>query len=108
MYTLLIEGTLKPNSKDEFLTYFTQSILPTLKKNSGFVDEILLFSDSHPDQATGISLWKTKEDAERYLRTDFPTITSKIEHLISGGRPTVRTFNVEVSGTFRIAHGKAA
>ncbi len=107
MYTLLIEGTLKLNSRNEFLTYFTQTIVPTLKKNSGFVDEILLFSDTNPDQATGISLWQTKEDAQRYLRTDFPVVISKIEHLIAA-RPSVRTYNVEVSGTFRIAHGKAA
>ncbi len=107
MYTLLIEGTLKPNTRNEFLTYFTQTIVPTLKKNTGFVDEILLFSDTTPDLAAGISLWQTKEDADRYLRTDFPNVISKLEHLIAV-RPTVRTYNVEVSGTFRIAHGKAA
>jgi hypothetical protein len=42
MHTLIIEGTFKPGKKTEFVTAWNNEILPTLKKQQGFVDEILL------------------------------------------------------------------
>ena len=43
MHTLIIEGTFKPGKKTEFVTAWNNEILPTLRKQQGFVDEILLF-----------------------------------------------------------------
>ncbi len=45
MHTLIIEGTFKPGKKTEFVIAWNNEILPTLKKQQGFVDEILLFWD---------------------------------------------------------------
>ena len=106
MHALLIEGHVKPGKKSEFITVWTREILPTLKKQPGFVDEILLFSTSEPEAGAGISLFKTREDAERYYREVLPRSTSHVQHLMTGP-PTVRQFNVEASETFRIT-AKAA
>src|SRR5437016_3502607 len=64
MYTLIIEGTLKADKKEEFKTSWGNEILPTLKKQAGFVDEMLLFETKNPNRGVGLSFWKRQEDAE--------------------------------------------
>ena len=107
MYTLIIEGTLQPEKKSEFVNYWNKEILPTLKKQQGFVDEVLLFGSQDPDLGVGLSFWKTKEEAERYHREVFPKQAGSVQHLMNGA-PTVRAFNVEAAETFNIRAGKAA
>jgi heme-degrading monooxygenase HmoA len=107
MHTLIIEGTFKPGKKTEFITAWNHEILPTLKKQQGFVDEILLFGTTDPDLGVGLSFWKTSEEAERYHREVFPRVASSVQHLLDSA-PKVRSFNVEASETFRIPAGKAA
>jgi heme-degrading monooxygenase HmoA len=107
MHTLIIEGTFKPGKKPEFVTAWNNEILPTLKKQQGFVDEILLFGAEDPNLGVGLSFWKTREEAERYHHEVFPKMASSVQHLINGA-PTVRSFNVEAAETFRIPASKAA
>jgi hypothetical protein len=107
MHTLIIEGTFKPGKKTEFVTAWKKEILPTLKKQPGFVDEILLFGTAEPDSGVGLSFWKSSGEAERYHRDVFSKLTGSIKHLMNGS-PTVRSFNVEAAETFHIAAGKAA
>jgi heme-degrading monooxygenase HmoA len=107
MHTLIIEGTFKPGKKPEFVTAWNSQILPNLKKQQGFVDEILLFGTEEPNLGVGLSFWKTREEAERYLREVFPKMAGSVQHLMNGS-PTVRSFNVEAAETFRITAGKAA
>ncbi len=107
MFLLLIEGSVKPGKRDDFIKAWKKEILPNLKKQSGFVDEILNFALTDPERAVGLCFWKTQEDAERYHREVLPRITNSLQQLIAGP-PTVRAFTVEASETFRIAAGKAA
>jgi heme-degrading monooxygenase HmoA len=80
---------------------------PNLKKQRGFVDEMLLISDTEPDQILGISFWNSKEDAEQYHREQFQNIHDSVRHLLDTD-PAVRTFEVHTSTTHRIQAGKAA
>jgi len=107
MHTLIIEGTFKPGAREDFTKIWRSEILPNLKKQNGFVDEVLLFGTDNPNLGVGLSFWKTKEDAERYHRDVFPKVAGSLQHLIQAA-PTVRSFDVEASETFRIAAGKAA
>jgi heme-degrading monooxygenase HmoA len=107
MHTLIIEGHIKPGKRNEFLAAWKKDILPALKKQQGFVDEILLLGSTEQDSGVGLSFWKTREEAERYHRSTFPRLTSAVQHLMNGS-PTVRSFNVESSETFHIATEKAA
>ncbi len=107
MYLLLIEGSVKPGKKNDFINAWKTEILPNLKKQHGFVDEILNFGTTDPERAVGLSFWKTQEDAERYHREVMPRLTNNLQQVITGP-PTVRPFSVEASETFRIAAGKAA
>jgi heme-degrading monooxygenase HmoA len=107
MHTLIIEGTLKSGTKNDFTKAWTKEILPTLKKQQGFVEEVLLFETANPDRGVGLSFWKTKEDAEKYQREVFPRIVDSLQQYIQNP-PTVRSFDVEASEKFRIVAGKAA
>jgi heme-degrading monooxygenase HmoA len=107
MYMLLIDGVIKQGKQDEFLKTWSNQILPLLKKQNGFVDEILLLERGTNNAATGLSFWKTQQDAERYQRDVFPQAASNVEPLLDGF-PTVRSFEVAASETFRIVAGKAA
>jgi heme-degrading monooxygenase HmoA len=107
MHTLIIEGSFKAGKKAEFNTAWKNEILPTLKKQNGFVDEMLLFETTNPNRAVGLSFWKSKEEAERYQREVLPRIVDSVVNLIEGP-PSVRSFDVEASANFRIAADKAA
>ncbi len=73
MFARHITLWLKPNVAKEFPARFESEILPLLKKQKGFVDELLLFT---PDkkEVVAISLWEKKEDAEIYRRGLYPKI----------------------------------
>jgi heme-degrading monooxygenase HmoA len=101
MHMLLIEGTFKPGTKNEFLNLWASQILPTLKKQPGYIDEILLYSEQ-PQQGVGLSFWKSQKEADHYQSEVFPQQAAKVKHLLNG-TPTIRNFNVEASETFRIA-----
>ncbi|MFB3814110.1 MAG: antibiotic biosynthesis monooxygenase [Terriglobales bacterium] len=107
MYTRVVEITAKPGKARELCSTINDKVLPMLRKHTGFVDETILISDQNPSMVLGISTWKTREDAERYNREDYPKVTDTIRNLCET-TPTVRTFDVDTSTTHRVASGKAA
>ena len=50
MYTRLVEVKTKPGKAREVAKTIEDKALPILKKQQGFVDEIVLVSDTEPDQ----------------------------------------------------------
>jgi heme-degrading monooxygenase HmoA len=106
MHALLIEGSLKPGKKNEFMKIWESRILTGLKQQKGFVDEILLMMEEGQD-GVGVSLWQTKADADRYYNEVFPKQVAQVSDLMAG-TPTMRPFNVEHADTFKITASKAA
>jgi hypothetical protein len=106
MYMMFIEGDLKPGKKEEFLNAWSSQILTLLKKQDGFVDEILLLVEGSQSPC-GLSFWNSKEHAERYRRDIFPQAKGFVEHLLSG-TPKMRGFEVAVAETFNIAGRKGS
>jgi heme-degrading monooxygenase HmoA len=106
MYTRVVELTTKPGKAHELANTIQEKALPILKKQSGFVDEIVLVSDKDQNRVVGVSFWQNKDDAERYHREQFPKIHDMVKHLVDMD-PMVRTFDVHSSTSHKIA-GKAA
>jgi heme-degrading monooxygenase HmoA len=106
MHMLHIDATLKPGKKEEFLKAFHNQILPLLKKQNGFIDEILLFEE-RTNTGIGLSFWKSRKDAEQYQHNVFEQARSHVEHLIHG-KVTIRSCEVEASETFHIGSHQAA
>ena len=88
---------LKPNSVGEFTQRIEKDILPLLRKQKGFQDEIT-FVGQGGAEAFAISLWDKAENAEAYNRGTYPEVT-KILATVVEGPAQVETFNV-VNSTF--------
>ena len=107
MFTRTVEVTTKPGKAKELSNTINDKVLPILKKQAGFVDETVLASDTDPDRVLAISFWNTKEDAEQYHRAEYPKVQETLRPFLDA-EPIIRTFEVHISTTHRIAAGKAA
>ena len=107
MYARIVELQVKAGKEKELNNKIADQILTLLKAQPGFVDEITLVSDKNPRQLLAMSLWKSREDAERYHRDKFKEVVALIRPLVEG-EPTPRTYDVNTSTGHRIAAGKAA
>jgi hypothetical protein len=97
---------LKPNSVAEFTRTLEKEIIPLLRKQKGFQDEIT-FVGSTGTEAFGISLWDTAENAEAYNRGTYPEVTKMLAKVIDG-TPQVETNQVANSTFHKIAVAAAA
>jgi heme-degrading monooxygenase HmoA len=107
MYTRVVEITSKAGKSHEIANAVNEKILPILRQQPGFLDETVLTSDTESNRVIGISFWKTKEDAERYSRDQYPKVNEILANFVET-TPMVRTFNVHTSTPHKIAAGKAA
>jgi quinol monooxygenase YgiN len=107
MYTRVVEFTSKSGKAKELSNTINEKAVPILKKQNGFVDEIVLVSDAEQDRVLGLSFWNARDDAERYHREQYPKIHEMLKPLLET-EPVIRTFDVHTSTTHRIAAGKAA
>jgi len=92
---------LKPYSIAEFTQRLEREVLPLLRKQKGFQDE-LAFVGQSGTEAFGISLWDTAENAEAYNRTTYAEVT-KILATVVDGAPHVETYDVANSTFHKIA-----
>ena len=107
MFTRVVAVNTKPGKTRELTKSIHEKILPILEDQQGFIDEILLVSDTEPDQILALSFWKSPQDAERYTHEQYPRINDLISRLVESA-PVSRTFNVDTFTSHNIAAGKAA
>ncbi len=107
MFTRIVETHVKTGKTRELSNLVNDKVLPILKRQTGFVDEITLIATTEPDTAVSLSFWDNEDNAKRYHDKEFSTITQMIGHLLETP-PKVRTFEVELSTIHKIAKGKAA
>ncbi len=107
MFTRVVEVQAKPGRAKDLCNTITEKALPILRNQPGFVDELVMVSNTQSDRVLAISLWRTQEDAERYNREQYPTVNELIQNQVASA-PKVQTFTVNLSTAHRIAAGKAA
>jgi hypothetical protein len=88
---------LKPNSVAEFTRRLEKDVLPLLRKQKGFQDEIT-FVGQGGTEAFGISLWDKPENAEAYNRGTYPEVTKILSRVVE-----VETYDVANSTFHKIA-----
>ncbi|MGB6481956.1 MAG: hypothetical protein WBE86_00560 [Candidatus Acidiferrales bacterium] len=106
MYARKVSMQLKPNSVVEFTQRLEKQIIPLLRKQTGFRDE-MSFVGPGTTKAFGISLWENKENAETYNRATYPEVTKILAELVDG-TPQVETYEVTNSTFHKIAAAVAA
>jgi len=105
MFARHVSIKLKANSAPEFTRIIENEILPLLRKQTGFRDEITFVAPER-SLALGISLWDTKGDAEAYNRAGYPEVLKGLSKVVEG-TPEVETFEV-ANSTFAKSAVKAA
>ena len=107
MFTRVVELVSKPAKSRELSSAINDKVVPILKKQAGFVDEIVLVSDADSNRVLALSFWKTREDAERYQREQYNSVRETLQPLLEA-EPVVRTFDVHTSTGHQITTGRAA
>jgi len=106
MFARRVHMHLKPNSVAEFTQKLEKEILPLLRKQQGFQDEITFVSHDGRE-GFGISLWDKRENAEAYNRGTYPEVT-KILATVVEGAPQVETYDIANSTFHKVAAAVAA
>ena len=97
MFARNVSIHLKSNMLSDYTRTFEKDVLPLLRKQKGFRDEITL-SDPGSVDVIAISLWDTKVNAEAYNTNTYPEVLRTLARMIDG-TPKVQTFEA-VTSTF--------
>lgn len=103
MYARIVSMKLKKDAQAEFTKTFENEVLPKLRKQNGFRDEVSLLATDRPE-VTGISFWNEKINAEEYNRLMYPEVIKTLSKVIEG-TPEVKLFQVSNSTFHKIAAG---
>jgi hypothetical protein len=86
---------LKPSCIPELTKKLDTEVIPLLRKQPGFQDEIT-FVGNDGREAFAISLWDRKESAETYSKQAYPEVTKLLASVLDG-TAKVETFEVSNS-----------
>ena len=90
----------------EFTQTLERQVIPLLRKQKGFQDEIT-FVRPGGKEAFGISLWDQAENAESYNRGTYAEVAKALAKVVDG-TPQVETYEVANSTFHKIAAASAA
>ena len=85
-----VQFQLKNGKEKEFTTLFENEVIPLLKKQSGFREEMTLLNAKGN---LGISVWDDRKSAEAFHTSIYPGILKTLGPVIEG-TPTVETYEV--------------
>ena len=100
MFVRQVSAHFKPEKFDLLNQRFENEVVPLLKKQKGFRDELSFF-DKKTDEAIAMSFWDTKQDAESYDRKVYPEIHKKMAETLAE-KPEIRMFEVNNSTWYDI------
>ena len=108
MFIRIVDFVSMPGKAKTLSETIQNKLLPVLRVQPGFVDEIVLESDVEPNRVLTVTSWKTREQAESYNQETYPAVKEVLLASLEVD-PVVRTFNVASSSTTRnLAAGRAA
>jgi hypothetical protein len=97
MFARNVSFHLKSNTLSDYTRTLENEILPLLRKQKGFKDEITLSNPGSQD-AISISLWENKANAEAYNTNTYPEVLKAFARFIDG-TPKIQPFEA-VTSTF--------
>jgi heme-degrading monooxygenase HmoA len=106
MFARNVSMNLKPNTLPEFTRTFEKDVVPVLRQQKGFRDEIT-FSTPGSTDVIAISLWDSKENADTYNSNTYPQVLKTLDRVLDGA-PKVRLSDVVHSTFHKIAPAVAA
>jgi hypothetical protein len=104
MFSRFVSITLKPNAGQEFTNVLANTVLPILRGQPGFRDELLFVTPGGPE-VLAVSIWDSQEDADKYSRAAYPDILNSLSQFIDG-TPKVATYLLAFSTAHKVELGK--
>ena len=101
MFARAVRMQLKSESAAEFTRWIEDEVIPVLRKQEGFMDEIAFVRPSRRE-AIRITLWESKENAEAYHRGAHAELLKTLGNVVEG-TPRARSFEVSNSTWHKIA-----
>ena len=101
MFARSVSFHLKPGRAVEFSQLIDHDIIPVLRKQKGFRDEITFVAPGGAD-AVGISLWDLKENAETYALGPYTGVLKMLANVVDG-TPRLQTYDVSNSTFHKLA-----
>ena len=100
MYARMVKGQFKPD-KYEFVTHtLEKDVIPLLKKQKGFRDELSFFAKDMKE-GYAISFWDNKADLEKYEREVYPQVHEKMAEAFET-LPIAHDFEISNSTWYKI------
>jgi hypothetical protein len=96
---------LKRNMAVEFKQTLDTTVLPLLRRQQGFQDEVVLIA-ADGREAVGISFWDSQRNAEAYAEQSYVDVRRLLSK-VTDGTPIVRSYEVSIS-TFDKTGAKGA
>ena len=100
MFARNLHLRLKPNCVAEFTQTIEKEVIPLLRKQKGFQDEIT-FVTPNGTEVVGISLWDKEVDAEAFDRHAYPAVLKALAK-VAEGAPEVQNYEVANSTFHKI------
>ncbi len=92
-YARNVSFQIKTGKEKELATLLDASVLPMLRKQTGFKHELAM---TQGNRFVGISLWADKSSAETYATAGYPEVLKTLGPVIEG-TPKVEGFVVTMS-----------
>ena len=89
MFSRVVAVRTKEGKARQLAKTIQEKILPILESQTGFVDEVILISDTEPDQILALFFGRIRKMSERYTHEQFPRVNELISHF-NGGAPLSR------------------
>ena len=100
MFARLVTSHLKPGKFELVTRRFEEKVIPTLRKQPGFRDEVSFF-DLDRQESIAISFWNTEADERKYDKEIYPELIKTFSDTFEG-TPLVRRFEVANSTMYKI------
>jgi hypothetical protein len=101
MFARNVSIHLKSSMLSDYTRTFENDVLPLLRKQNGFKDEITFAGPGGVD-VIAISLWENKTDADAYNTNTYPQVLKTMARFIEG-TPKVQTSDVVTSTLHELA-----
>jgi len=83
MFARNVHMQLKPNTSTQFTQTLEKEVIPLLRKQPGFQEEIAFIGPTG-NEAYAISFWESKEKAEAYNRSGYPEVLKVLAKVVEG------------------------
>jgi len=83
MFVRKVSMRLRPEAAAEFIRKMEDEIIPLLRKQKGFLDEMTLLAQSGKE-VYAYSFWEGSGDAENYDKSSFAQVTGMLSGVIEG------------------------